>query len=75
MNNPDHISESLESIFWVKILFDVGRGSGLEKFGSVGDSNIIHVSKSRPFWNNCFILPYGMVTLRTGKDDLGRYYQ
>jgi hypothetical protein len=36
MNNPDHISESLEPIFWVKILdfFDVDPGSGMEKFGS-----------------------------------------
>ncbi len=48
MNIPDHISESLETIFWVKILkfFDVDPdpgsgifvtldpGSGIEKFGS-----------------------------------------
>jgi hypothetical protein len=29
MNNPDHISESLETIFWVKILqfFDADPGS------------------------------------------------
>jgi hypothetical protein len=28
MNNPDHISESLETVFWVKILkfFDVDPG-------------------------------------------------
>jgi hypothetical protein len=33
MSNPDHISESLETIFWVKILkfFDADPGSGLEK--------------------------------------------
>jgi hypothetical protein len=33
MNNPDHISESLETIFWVKILkfFDAVPGSGMEK--------------------------------------------
>jgi len=33
MNNPDHISESLETIFWVKILkfFDADPGSGIEK--------------------------------------------
>jgi hypothetical protein len=32
MNNPDHISESLETIFWVKMLkfFDVDPGSGME---------------------------------------------
>jgi hypothetical protein len=31
MNNPDHISASLETIFWVKILkfFDVDPGSGI----------------------------------------------
>jgi hypothetical protein len=33
MNNPDHISEILETIFWVKILkfFDADPGSGMEK--------------------------------------------
>jgi hypothetical protein len=33
MNNPDPISESLETIFWVKILkfFDVDPASGMEK--------------------------------------------
>jgi hypothetical protein len=36
MINPDHISESLETIFWAKILkfFDVVTGSGMEKLGS-----------------------------------------
>ncbi len=35
MNNPDHISESLEPIFWVKILkfVDAGRDPGWKKFG------------------------------------------
>jgi hypothetical protein len=33
MNNPDHVSESLETIFWVKILkfFDADPGSDKEK--------------------------------------------
>ncbi len=33
MNNPDHITESLETIFWLKILkfLDADLGSGLEK--------------------------------------------
>jgi hypothetical protein len=33
MNNPDHISEGLETIFWVKIFkfFDGDPGSGMEK--------------------------------------------
>ena len=33
LNNPDHISESLETFFWVKILkfFDADPGSGMEK--------------------------------------------
>ncbi len=33
MNNPDHISESLETIFWVKIFkfFDADPGSVMEK--------------------------------------------
>jgi hypothetical protein len=36
MNNPGHISESLEAIFWVKILkfFDADPGFGMEKLGS-----------------------------------------
>ena len=36
MNNPAHISKSLETIFWVKILkfFDADSGSGMEKFGT-----------------------------------------
>jgi hypothetical protein len=36
MNNSDHISESLETIFWVKKLkfFDADPGSGWEKSGS-----------------------------------------
>ncbi len=35
MNNPDHISESLKTIFWVQILyyFDADPGSGMEKIG------------------------------------------
>ncbi len=35
MNNPDHISESLESIFWGNILkfFYTDPGSGMGKFG------------------------------------------
>ncbi len=32
----------------------------------------IHVSKSRPFQNKCFILQYGMVYITHSKDDLGR---
>ncbi len=37
MNNPDYISESLETIFWVQILkfSDVDSESGIEKFESV----------------------------------------
>jgi hypothetical protein len=33
MNNQDHISESLETIFWAKIFkfFDAYPGSGMEK--------------------------------------------
>jgi hypothetical protein len=38
MNNPNHISESLETIFWVKILqfFDADPGSGMEKNSDPG---------------------------------------
>jgi hypothetical protein len=33
MNSPDHISESLETILWIKILefFDADPGTGMEK--------------------------------------------
>jgi hypothetical protein len=34
MNNPNHISESLESIFWVNILDADPGWNGIEKFGS-----------------------------------------
>jgi hypothetical protein len=41
MNNPDHISEILETIFWVKLrkFFDADPGSGIKLFGS-GMENI-----------------------------------
>jgi hypothetical protein len=34
MNNPDHISDSLETIFWVKILKFFDADLGWKKFGS-----------------------------------------
>jgi hypothetical protein len=34
MNNPDHISESLETIFWVKILKFFSADPGWNKFTS-----------------------------------------
>ncbi len=42
MNNTDNISESLETIFWVKILkfFDADPGSGMEKFDPGSGINI-----------------------------------
>ncbi len=57
MKNLDHISESLKTIFWVKILefFDADPGSGTEKFVSgkekirntgKGDVNLRTVYKS-----------------------------
>jgi hypothetical protein len=33
MNNPDHISESLETIFWVKMLKFFDADPGWKKFG------------------------------------------
>jgi hypothetical protein len=35
MNNPDHISESLETICWVKMLKFFDADPGWKKFGSV----------------------------------------
>jgi hypothetical protein len=40
MNNPDHISESLEIIFWVKILKFFDGDPGWKKFGSSGIEKI-----------------------------------
>jgi hypothetical protein len=34
MNNPDHISNSLETLFWVKILKFFDADPGCKKFGS-----------------------------------------
>jgi hypothetical protein len=36
INNPDHISGSLETVFWIKILkfFGADPGSGWKEFGS-----------------------------------------
>jgi hypothetical protein len=34
MNNPDHISESLETIFWVNLLKFIDADPGWKKFGS-----------------------------------------
>jgi hypothetical protein len=34
MNNPDHISESLETEFWIKILKFFDADPGWKKFGS-----------------------------------------
>jgi hypothetical protein len=38
MNNPDHISESLETVFWVTILkfFDADPGSEMKKNSDMG---------------------------------------
>ncbi len=42
----------------------------------VGDSKTIHVSKSRPFWNKCFILSMVWYTVIHSKDDIwGRHVQ
>jgi hypothetical protein len=39
MNNPDHISESLETMFWVKILkfFDAGDPRSGIRDGKISD--------------------------------------
>jgi hypothetical protein len=48
MNNPNHISESLEKLFWGYMLqfFYVDPGSGMEKFGS----GIRDGKNSNPGW-------------------------
>jgi hypothetical protein len=54
MNNPDHVSESLETIFWVKILkfFDVYiQDLGWIKFGSGIEKILIQDRKNTdPGW-------------------------
>jgi hypothetical protein len=42
MNNPDHISESLETIFWAKTLefFDADPGSGMENIRIWDEKNL-----------------------------------
>jgi hypothetical protein len=34
MNNPDHFTESLETIFGLKYIIDADPAAGIEKFGS-----------------------------------------
>jgi hypothetical protein len=63
MNNSDHISESLETIFWIKILkfFDADPGSGMEKFGLNADAHkvlgsrtdAVHASPESDPYKNC----------------------
>ncbi len=47
MNNPDHISESLETIFWVKKIvlkfFDADPGSEMEKIRIQDGNNTVPV--------------------------------
>jgi hypothetical protein len=47
MKKPDHISESLKTIFWVKILkfFDVDLGSRMEKNSDPGPGSRIRDGK------------------------------
>jgi hypothetical protein len=58
MNNPDHISESLETIFWVKIpkFFDPDPGSGMEKIRIRGKhARIRNTEEKNDFWVLSFI--------------------
>jgi hypothetical protein len=47
MNNPDHISESLETIFWVKILKFFNVDPGWKNFGS-GSSGSATLTENTP---------------------------
>ncbi len=57
MNNPDHISASLETIFWVKTLkfFDAAPGSEMEKIwirdGKNLDPRYTSRIRNTTFWN------------------------
>ncbi len=50
MNNSDHISEILETVFWVKNLkfFDADPGSGLAKFGAGSGMGNIRIWNKHP---------------------------
>ncbi len=53
MNNPDHISESLGTIFWVKIFKLFDGDPGWNKFGSGKENTRIRERKySDPGWKN-----------------------
>jgi hypothetical protein len=58
MNNPDHISQSLETIFWVKLLkffdADLDPGSGLEKIWIRDQGSGINVQDPQ----QCFLLQF-----------------
>jgi hypothetical protein len=52
MNNPDHISQSLETIFWAKIREGKNPDPGWKKFGSgIMDK---HLGSVTLFFNNSF---------------------
>jgi hypothetical protein len=43
MNNPDHFSESIETVFWVKLLKFFYADPGWQKFGSgIRDGKIFY---------------------------------
>ncbi len=66
MNNPDHISESLETVFGVKILkfFEADPGSGMEKI-RIRDlgSDPQHCSRHVKYYRYLIL---GLVGYRTG---------
>jgi hypothetical protein len=61
MNNPCHISESLETIFCVKILkfFDADPGSGMEKFGSGMEKIRMNVNLKSRYTGNAAVADLG----------------
>jgi hypothetical protein len=68
MNNPDRFSESLETIFWAKILkfFDAIREPGWKKLGSgMGKARIWdkHPESATPVPRSVFSLPVSVFRL------------
>jgi hypothetical protein len=54
MNKPDHISESLETIFWVKILKFFDGNPGSKKFGSGLEKIRIRIRNTAWRYLQCF---------------------
>ncbi len=66
MNNPEHISESLETIFWVKILKFFDANPEWKKFGSGMEKIQIRVKHPETLVSQLYVLyRYDLIASRT----------